>query len=101
MARKASIEKNNKKIALAKKYYAHREELRRASVKPSLSEEERAAAQKKLQSLPRNTSHVRNETRCQLTGRSKGNYKKFGLSRMKFRELALAGLLPGVTKASW
>jgi small subunit ribosomal protein S14 len=101
LARKASIEKNNKKKATAKKYFAHRNELRAKAVDMKLTEEERNEARKKLQALPRNTSSIRWGARCELTGRPRGNYRKFGLSRMKFRELALAGLLPGVTKASW
>ncbi len=101
MARKASIVKNNKRIEKAKKYFAHREELRAKAVDMKLSDEERSAARRKLQDLPRDTSANRAITRCQVTGRPRGNYRKFGLSRMVFRQLALEGKLPGVTKASW
>ncbi len=101
MARKASIEKNNRKKAMAAKYFKHRNELREAAVNFKLSDEERDAARKKLQALPRNTSPNRVTTRCELTGRPRGNYRKFGLSRIAFRQLALIGKLPGVTKASW
>lgn len=101
MARKASIEKNNKRKAIAKKYFKHREELRNKAVDMKLSDEERAAARKKLQALPRDTNVNRVVTRCELSGRPRGNYKKFGLSRLAFRQLALDGKLPGVTKASW
>ncbi len=101
MARKASIEKNNRKIATAKKYFKHRTELREKAVDMKLSEEERQLARMKLQALPRNTSMSRNGTRCELTGRPRGNYRKFGLCRLAFRKLALDGKLPGVTKASW
>lgn len=101
MARLASIQKNNKRKALAAKYFKHRTELREKSVDMSLSEEERALARKKLNMLPKDTNPNRVITRCELTGRPRGNYRKFGLSRMKFRELALDGKLPGVTKASW
>lgn len=101
MARKASIEKNNKKKALAKKFFKFRVELREKAVNFKLSDEERDAARKKLQALPRNTSSNRVTTRCEITGRPRGNYKKFGLSRIAFRQLALDGKLPGVTKASW
>lgn len=101
MARLAAVNKTNRKKELAKKYYAHREELRRKSVNMKLSDEERSAAQLKLQKLPKNTSHVQVTNRCQLTGRPRGNLRKFGLCRNKFRELALTGKLPGVTKASW
>lgn len=101
MARKASIEKNNNKKAKSTKYWKYRAELREKAVDLSLSDEERAEARNKLQALPRNTSPIRVTTRCQLTGRPRGNYRKFGLSRIAFRQLALDGKLPGVTKASW
>jgi small subunit ribosomal protein S14 len=101
MARKASIEKNNKRKVMAKKYHAHRKELREAAVNMKLTEDERATARRKLQALPRDTSSNRVITRCEVTGRPRGNYRKFGLSRMVFRALALDGKLPGVTKASW
>ncbi|MBX2987375.1 MAG: 30S ribosomal protein S14 [Bdellovibrionaceae bacterium] len=101
MARLASVEKNNRKKALAKKYYQHREELRNQSVNMKLSEEERQAARVKLQKLPKKTSHIQIRNRCELTGRPRGVLRKFGLCRNKFRELALTGKLPGVTKASW
>ena len=101
MARLASIKKNNRKKEISTKYYKYRDELREKAVNFSLSEEERAAARNKLQALPRNTSPNRVTTRCQITGRPRGNYKKFGLSRIAFRQLALDGKLPGVTKASW
>jgi small subunit ribosomal protein S14 len=93
MARKASIEKNNSKKAKSTKYYKHRAELRDKAVDMKLSDEDRDAARKQLQALPRNTSPNRVTTR--------GNYRKFGLSRIAFRQLALDGKLPGVTKASW
>lgn len=95
------IKKNNKRKQMAAKYWKHREELRNKSVDMKLSDEERAAAQLKLMKLPRNTSPCRAITRCELSGRPRGNYKKFGLSRIAFRALALDGKLPGVTKASW
>lgn len=101
MARKASIEKNNKRKVLAKKYWKHRVELRESAVNMKLTDEARAEARKKLQALPRDTSPNRVITRCEITGRPRGNYKKFGLSRIAFRALALDGKLPGVTKASW
>ena len=101
MARKSSIEKNNKRKVLAAKYGKHRAELRSKTTDMKLSEEERAEARKKLQALPRDTNPNRVITRCLITGRPRGNYKKFGLSRIAFRQLALDGKLPGVTKASW
>lgn len=101
MARKASIEKNNTKKSISTKYWKYRKQLRETIVNTKISDEERELAQIKLQKLPRNTNPCRVITRCELTGRARGNYRKFGLSRIKFRELALAGKLPGVTKASW
>ncbi len=101
MARKASIEKNNRRKKLSKKLGPLRRELREKAVNMKLSEEERLMARKKLQDLPRDTSPCRVITRCELTGRPRGNYRKFGLSRLAFRQLALDGKLPGVTKASW
>jgi small subunit ribosomal protein S14 len=101
LARKASIEKNNKRKELSKRYTEYRTELREKAVNMKLSEEERAVARKKLQALPRNTNPNRVITRCEISGRPRGNYRKFGLSRIAFRQLALDGKLPGVTKASW
>lgn len=101
MARKASIEKNNQRKELSKRYVQYRKELREKAVNMKLSDEERAEARKKLQALPRDTNPNRVITRCELSGRPRGNYRKFGLSRIAFRALALDGKLPGVTKASW
>ena len=101
MARKASIVKNNKRKEIAKRYTAHRAELRAKAVDMKLSEEARMEARKKLQALPKNTNINRVITRCEISGRPRGNYRKFGLSRIAFRKLALDGKLPGVTKASW
>ncbi len=95
------VQKNNDNKELAKKYFKYRRELREKAINMKLSDDERMTARKKLQALPRDTSMNRVTTRCQLTGRPRGNYKKFGLSRMAFRALALDGKLPGVTKASW
>lgn len=95
------VQKNNDNKELAKKYFKYRRELREKAIDMKLSDDERMTARKKLQALPRDTSMNRVTTRCQLTGRPRGNYKKFGLSRMAFRALALDGKLPGVTKASW
>ncbi len=101
MARKASIEKNNKRKALAKRYHKYRSELRAKTLDMSLTEDDRMVARKKLQDLPKDTNPNRSITRCEVTGRPRGNYRKFGISRIVFRQLALDGKLPGVTKASW
>ena len=101
MARKASIEKNNKRKELSKRYAQYRKELRNKAVDMKLSDEQRDEARKKLQGLRRDTNPNRVITRCVISGRPRGNYRKFGLSRIAFRALALDGKLPGVTKASW
>lgn len=101
MAKLSSILKNNRRKALAEKYGRYRTELRDRANNPHVPEDERNAARLKLAKLPRDTSPCRNMVRCSLTGRPRGNYRKFGLSRMAFRQLAHKGLLPGVTKASW
>ena len=101
MARKASIEKNNNRKEISSRYWKYRRELRAKSIDANASEEEKSAAFLKLQKLPKNTAAERTRTRCELSGRPRGNYRKFGLSRIAFRKLALDGKLPGVTKASW
>lgn len=101
MAKLSSVVKNNKRKALAAKYWKYRKELREKAVNTKLSDQERSEAQLKLMKLRRDTSPCRSITRCELSGRARGNYNKFGLSRIAFRQLALDGKLPGVTKASW
>lgn len=101
MAKLSSINKNERRKRLAAKYGPIRAELRAKAVDMKLSDEERHAARLKLQKMPRDTSPIRVRSRCKLTGRPRGNLKKFGLSRMQFRAMAHRGLVPGVTKASW
>lgn len=101
MARKAKIESNKKRQKLSAKYGALRAELRAACKNEKLSEEERFEAMIKLQQLPRNSAEIRVRKRCELTGRPRAVYRKFKLSRIAFRELALRGMIPGVTKSSW
>ena len=101
MARLAAIQKNNKRKEKSSRYYKYRKELRAKSLNEKLSDEEKQAAFVKLQKLPKDTNPNRVITRCVVSGRPCGNYKKFGLSRIAFRQLALIGKLPGVTKASW
>ncbi len=101
MAKTSSIVKfkrNKAKVARFRAYYL---ELKEKVRSPKSTPEEKVEAQLKLQKLPRNALAVRLRNRCQLTGRSRAVYKKFNLSRIKFRELAHQGLLPGVSKASW
>jgi small subunit ribosomal protein S14 len=101
MAKLSSINKNERRRQLAEKYGRYRTELRKKANNPHVQDEERAAARLKLEKLPRDTNPNRVTTRCYLSGRPRGNFRKFGLSRMAFRELAHRGLLPGVTKSSW
>lgn len=101
MAKVSTIAKNNRKAKLAKKYFEKRASLKKKILDESLSPEDRYEASVALQKLPKNSLPIRVRNRCSLTGRSQGYLRKFGLSRIKFRELALEGMLPGVTKASW
>jgi small subunit ribosomal protein S14 len=101
MAKKSMIERDKRRKALATKYAAKRAELRAAAKNTKLSIEERDAAAVQLQKLPRDSSSIRTRNRCQLTGRPRGYYRKFGLSRNKLREVIMHGVVPGVSKASW
>jgi len=101
MARLSSIIKDQKRRKLVLKFKNKRLELKKKFLDPNISFEEREAIQKKIQDIPRNASPIRVRNRCMLTGRPRGVYRQFGLSRIKFRELAHQGLIPGVTKASW
>jgi len=93
--------RNAKRQEMAESQSKVRDALKSKALDMKASDEERAAARHTLQKLPRNGSKVRVSSRCALTGRVRGVYRKFGLSRIKFRELALEGRIPGVTKASW
>ncbi len=101
MAKKSTIEKNNDRIRLTKLYLERRKALKLIIMTKTTSAEDRFAAQIKLNQLPRDSSGIRIRNRCELTGRSRGNYRKFKLSRICIRELAGRGLLPGVIKSSW
>ncbi|MBI5627240.1 MAG: 30S ribosomal protein S14 [Nitrosomonadales bacterium] len=101
MAKMALINREQKRRDTVKKFAAKRAELLAAISSMKLSEEERAAARLKLQALPRNSSPVRLRNRCALTGRPRGTYRKFGLGRIKVREFAMRGEIPGIVKASW
>jgi len=101
MAKKSAIAKNNHRKESVSRAWKKRSELRKTAKDMSLTEEERELARLKLNKMPRDTSHVRLRNRCELTGRSRGYSRKFRLSRNCFREMALDGLIPGVTKASW
>lgn len=101
MAKKSAINRQKKREKLVRKYAAKRAELKRQAKDMSLTPEQRQAALQKLAKLPRNSSPVRLGTRCMVTGRPRAVYRKFMLSRIAFRELALTGQLPGIHKASW
>ena len=101
MAKQSSIQKNIRRKLMVKKYQQKRLNLKKKIKNKNLILEERIKFQSKLNDLPRDGSRVRVRNRCEITGRSRGVYRKFGLSRIKFRELSMSGDLPGVTKASW
>jgi len=101
MAKKSVIQRALKRDRLVKKYAAKRSELKAILADPKTSEEAFYAAQRKLSKLPRSSSTVRKKNRCSISGRPRAYIRKFGLSRITFRELALNGQIPGVTKASW
>ncbi len=101
MAKKSAIDKNRKKIIKSNRQEAKRKALKKIIMDKSISQEERFMAVLKLSALPRDGSKVRVRNRCSVTGRPRGNYRKFGMSRIAFRDLASTGQLPGITKASW
>ncbi|MBT3219793.1 MAG: 30S ribosomal protein S14 [Proteobacteria bacterium] len=101
MAKRSVVVRQQKREKLVRRYAAKRAELKRRAKDMKLSPEERMEAREDLAKLPRNSSAVRLRNRCMLTGRPRGVYRKFMLSRIAFRELALLGQLPGVHKASW
>jgi small subunit ribosomal protein S14 len=101
MAKKSVVARQKRREVLVKKQWDKRQELKKQTIDMSLGEEERHAARMALNKMSRNSSKVRLRSRCQLTGRPRGVYKKFKVSRLCFRELALMGMIPGVTKSSW
>ena len=101
MAKTNMIEREKRRTKVVKKYAARRAALKETIRDPKTGAEERQAAQVKLQSLPRDANPIRQRKRCAITGRSRGVYRKFGLSRVKLREAAMRGDIPGLSKASW
>jgi len=101
MAKKSAIEKNNRRAKLARKYAGRRSKLKAIAADREIPSEERFAARLKLAELPRNSAPVRVRNRCALTGRSRGYYRKFKLSRIALRDLAATGQIPGMVKSSW
>lgn len=101
MAKKSVVARQKKREHLVEKYAARRQELKRRGKDETLSFEERWEAMMELQRLPRDSSPSRLRNRCALTGRPRGYYRKFGLGRLKLRDVMVSGEAPGVTKASW
>lgn len=101
MAKTSLINREDKRRKLVAKFAAKRAELVAQINNTKLSDEERMEARLKLQQLPRNANPTRLRNRCQLTGRPRGVFRKFGLCRNKLREIAFRGDVPGMTKASW
>lgn len=101
MAKKSSIARNKKRIKLVEKYAAKRTELKSVLTNPETTDEAFFNAQRKLAKLPRNSSRIRVRNRCSVTGRPRAYIRRFGVSRLTFRELASYGMLPGVVKSSW
>jgi small subunit ribosomal protein S14 len=101
MAKTSSINKNQRRAAMVKKFAAKRRRLKALAEDRSLAPEERFAARLRLAELPRNGAATRMRNRCALTGRPRGTYRKFRLSRIALRELASQGQIPGMVKSSW
>ncbi|MGH8297301.1 MAG: 30S ribosomal protein S14 [Steroidobacteraceae bacterium] len=101
MAKTSMVEREKHRSKIVKRYAAKRAQLKELIRSPKTSPDERAGAQAKLQALPRDASPSRGRNRCAITGRSRGVYRKFGLSRVKLREVANRGEIPGLAKASW
>ena len=101
MAKQALLQRELKREKLAAKFANKYNELKAAAKDAKRSDEERDAARMALQKLPRNSFPTRQRNRCEITGRPRGTYNQFGLGRTKVREMAFAGEIPGVTKASW
>lgn len=101
MAKKALIERELKREKLVAKFAKKHAELKAAASDVKRSDEERAQARLALQKLPRNANPTRQRNRCAITGRPRGTFAQFGLARGKIREMAFAGEIPGVVKASW
>ena len=101
MAKTSSIQRNLKRIRLAKKFLKKRENLKEIIKNRKLPLEDRFAAQLKLAKMPKNSSKTRIRNRCEVTGRPHGFYRKLKISRIALRDLASKGKIPGMTKSSW
>ncbi len=101
MAKTSKVVKNQQRQEIVARYAARRQELKAVVRNPETTPEAREQAQRALRAMPRDASATRVRNRCQMTGRPRAYLRQFGLSRVTFREMALAGLIPGVRKASW
>ena len=101
MAKTNMVEREKRRSRVVKKYATKRAQLKEIIRSPKSTPDQRAAAQVALQTQPRDASVSRHRNRCQITGRSRGVYRKFGLARTKLREAANRGEIPGLSKASW
>jgi len=101
MAKKSKIMHNLKRKKLVDMYATKRKDLLSKIKDPNLSYEEKQMYRLKLEKLPKNSNPIRVRNRCNLTGRPRAYYRRFGLSRISLREMASQGLIPGITKASW
>ena len=101
MAKTSSIQRNLKRIKLAKKFLKKRQSLKKIIKNKKLPLEERFAAQLKLAKIPRNSAKIRIRNRCEISGRPHGVYRKLRISRIALRDLASKGKIPGMTKSSW
>ncbi len=101
MAKTSAIERNRKRQRLSARYAAKRARLKAIAVDDSLPQEERFSARLKLAEMPRNSAQVRVRSRCELTGRPRGYYRKLKMSRIALREFSSSGQVPGMTKSSW
>ena len=101
MAKKSAVERDKKRMRLVKKFASKRSRLKLAAKDINASPEDRFNARIKLSEIPRNSSPVRRRLRCRISGRPRGNYRKFELSRIALRELASSGQIPGIVKSSW
>ena len=101
MAKLSSVNKNNRRIKLSKKFSDKRKKLKKIIMDKKLPLEERFKAQQKLSKLPRNSAKIRVVNRCEITGRPHGVYRKLKISRIALRKLTLEGKIPGMVKSSW
>ena len=101
MAKKSMIVKNIRRKQIVERYRSRRMELKKIIKSPKTSEDDKREARLKLEKMPRDSNKIRVRNRCVVTGRPRAYYRKFGLSRIKLRELSMTGDLPGVIKSSW